>query len=172
MSLFLLWIVQITRVVGREHCLGTGIAKETIPSGFPVFQVVVPGCSGNSYGTSPNLWVQKKLVKLEQSTQNTCLRPTEFFESFLVTLPSISSEISEMYSWVVSGSSEFRDWVSLVFSGVSLETAASFLLFFNVAINLREKISQLWKLIWVFNFITQAKISSYYEVKVSTKTNS
>ena len=37
MSLFLLWIVQITRVVGREHHFGTGIAYGTIHSGFPVF---------------------------------------------------------------------------------------------------------------------------------------
>ena len=55
-------------------------------------------------------------------------------ESFLVTLPSISSETWEMYSWVNSGSSTFCPLLPLLPSGVSLETAANFLLFLNVAI--------------------------------------
>ena len=71
MRIFLLRIVQVTRVVGGEHRFGTRIAEGTISSGFPVFLVVVPGCSRNNYGTGPNLWVQKKLVKHRQSTQNT-----------------------------------------------------------------------------------------------------
>ena len=61
------------------------------------------------------------------------------FESFLVTLPSISSETWEMYSGVIFGSSGFCDWLFLVFSGVSLETAANFLIFLKVAMILREK---------------------------------
>ena len=56
----------------------------------------------------------------------------KFFESFLLTLPSISSETWEMYSWANSGSSVFCDWLSLAFSGVSLETAANFLLFLKM----------------------------------------
>ena len=82
MSLFLLWIVWITRVISREHHFVTGIAWGTIPSGFPVFGVVVTGCSRNNYGKSPNLWVQKKLTRLRRSTKNAWLRPTEFFGKF------------------------------------------------------------------------------------------
>ena len=62
------------------------------------------------------------------------------FESFLVTLPSISSETWEIYSWVSSGSRTFGALPLLVLSGVSLETAANFLLFLNVAIKLGEKV--------------------------------
>ena len=61
-----------------------------------------------------------------------------FLEKFLVTFPSISSQNWEMYSWAISGSSVFYDWLFFVFSGVSLETAANFLLFLNVAIILRK----------------------------------
>ena len=82
MRLFQLWIVQNTRVVGREHRFGTGIAQLTISIGFPVFCFVVLRCFRNSYGTSPNLWVQKKFVKLRQSTQTAWLRPAELFGKF------------------------------------------------------------------------------------------
>ena len=62
------------------------------------------------------------------------------FESFLVTLPSISSETWEIYSWVSSGSRTLGAFPLLVLSGVSLETAANFLLFLNVAILLGENL--------------------------------
>ena len=67
----------------REHFFGSGFVEGTIPSGFPVFWVAVPGCSRNGYGTSPNLSVQKKFIKFKQSTQNTWLRPAEFFWKFI-----------------------------------------------------------------------------------------
>ena len=91
-------------------------------------------------------------------------------ESFLVTLPSISSETWEMYSWAISGSSVFHDWLFLVFSGVSLETAAIFLLFLKVAMLLREKFYQQYRLNWSFIFVIKVLISSYYEGKGSIKT--
>ena len=78
------------------------------------------------------------------------------FESFLVTLPSIPSETWEMYSWANSGSSVFCDRLFLVFSGVSLETAANFLLFPNVAKILREKFCQWWRLNWSFIFYNKS----------------
>ena len=99
----------------RDSCFGAGIVWGTIPTGFPVPWVAVPGCSRNDYGTSPNLWVQKKFVKFRQRTQNTWLRTAEFFWKFLVTLPSISFETWEMYSWVIPGSSVFCDWLLLLF---------------------------------------------------------
>ena len=71
-------------------------------------------------------------------------------ESFLVTLSSISSETWEMYCWATPGSSAFCDWVFLVFSGVSLETATNFLLFLKIAMILRKKFCQLWRLNWFF----------------------
>ena len=165
---------QASKLLGcrREYRFGTVIAQGTIPSGFPVFWVAAPGCSRNSYRTSPNLWVQKKFVKLRQSTKIRDSVRLKSFERFLVTLPSIFSETWDMYSWAIPGSSMFCDWLFLVFSRVSLETASNFLFFLNVVMIPREKFCQLWRLNWVFNFITKGNISSYYEGKVSRKTNS
>ena len=72
------------------------------------------------------------------------------FESFLITLPPISLETREIYSGSLPESSVFCDWLLLVFSGVSLETAASFLLFLKVTMILREKFCQQWTLNWTF----------------------
>ena len=66
----------------RDHQFGTGNVLGTIPIGFPVSCVAVPGRSRNGYGTIPNLWVPKKFVQFRQSTQNERLRPTEFFREF------------------------------------------------------------------------------------------
>ena len=90
-------------------------------------------------------------------------------ENFLMNLPSISSKTWEMYSWAIPGSSMFCDLLFLVFSGVFLETAANFFLFFKVAMILREKFCQLWRLNWSFNSITKANISFYYEGNFQSK---
>ena len=90
------------------------------------------------------------------------------FESFLVTLPSISSETWEMYSWVSSGSSVFCALLFLAPSGVSLETADNFPLFLNVSMLLREISISGEDWIWVL-FIT-SRISSCCEGNVSVKT--
>ena len=74
------------------------------------------------------------------------------FERFLVTLPLTSSETWGMYSWAISRSSVFSDWLFLVFPGVSPETAAKFLLFVKFAMILRQKFCQLWRLNWSFLF--------------------
>ena len=65
------------------------------------------------------------------------------WESFLVTLPSIFSETRVMYFSAVPGLGVLCESFFLVVSGVSLETAARFLIFLNVAIILREKLGQL-----------------------------
>ena len=62
------------------------------------------------------------------------------WDSFLLTLPSISSETCVIYSSLVLGTDVFRDWPFLGFSSsVSLVTAANFRLFLNVAIFLKGK---------------------------------
>ena len=62
------------------------------------------------------------------------------WDSFLVTLPSISSESCVIYSSLILGTDVFRDWPFLEFSScVSLVTAANFRLFLNVAIFLMGK---------------------------------
>ena len=53
------------------------------PSVLPVFQISVSWCSWDSHGTSPNLWIQKKLVKFWKSTQDTWLCFAKFLREFL-----------------------------------------------------------------------------------------
>ena len=77
------------------------------------------------------------------------------FENFLVTLPLISSETWEVYTWTNSGSSVFWALLFLVLSVVFLETAASFLLFLKVAIVLRETILSAVKTELKFHFVQQ-----------------
>ena len=62
------------------------------------------------------------------------------WDSFLVTLPSTSSETCVIYSSLILGTDVLRDWPFLGCSScVSLVTAASFRLFLNVVIFLKGK---------------------------------
>ena len=62
------------------------------------------------------------------------------WDSFLATLPSISSESFVIYSSLILGTDVFRDWPFLGFSScISLVTAANFRLFLNDAIFLGGK---------------------------------
>ena len=63
------------------------------------------------------------------------------WDSFLLTLPSISSETCVIFSSLIQGTDVFRDWPFLGCSScVSLVTAANFRLFLNVAIFLKKKL--------------------------------
>ena len=69
-----------------------------------------------------------------------------------------------MYSSAIPGLSVFCDWLFLAFSGVSLETAANFLLFVKVVMILMEKPCQLWKLKWIL-FCNKNVSLFYFEGK-------
>ena len=56
------------------------------------------------------------------------------WDSFLVTLPSISSKNCALYCSVIPGADEFCDWLFRGFSCVSLDIAANLRLFLIVAI--------------------------------------
>ena len=103
--------------------------------------------------------VQKKFIEFRQSTQKVWLSPAKLLGKFLVTLLSIFSETWVKYSSAISELSVFCDWLFLVFSGVSLETTANFLLFLNVAMILRKKLCHLWRLNW-FLFYNKVLIFS------------
>ena len=80
------------------------------------------------------------------------------WDNFLVTLPSILSKTSVIYSSVILGTEMFRDWPFLLCSScVSLGTAANFCLFLNVAIFSRENGTQLWRLKY-FLFVKHFKV--------------
>ena len=156
-------------MAGREHRFGTGIAYRTIPSGFPVFWAVVPGCCRNSYGTSPNLWVQKEFIKFRQRTQNAWLRPVEFLGKFFSDPPfNFFRNLRD----VLLGHSRIEFVLGLTvpcFYGVPLETAANFLLLLNVAIFLREKLCHLWSLNWILNVYQKWQSPLLWVKRFSTK---
>ena len=80
---FFLWAFEWARVMRKIPHFGIGIIWGAILMSFPVFWISVSGRSLNSYGTSPNLWVQKELVKFWQGIQDTWLRFAKFFREFL-----------------------------------------------------------------------------------------
>ena len=135
------------------------------PSGLLIFCVVVSRCSGNNYGTRPNLWVQKKFIKLRQSTQNAWLRPAKFVGknfskppfNFFRNLSVLLFSHPRTQCFVTGCSISF-----LIF----LETASNFLPFLNAAINLREKLVSCENLI-DFYFFNKSLISSFMREKVS-----
>ena len=66
--------------------------------------------------------------------------PRNSWDSFLLILPSISSETCVIYSSLILGTDVFRDWPFLGCSScVSLVTAANFRLFLNFTIFLKGK---------------------------------
>ena len=80
---FCLWAIGLARVVRKIPHFRIGIIWGAIPMSFPVFRISISGRSVSGYGTSPNLWVQKELVKFRQCTQDTWLRYAKFLREFL-----------------------------------------------------------------------------------------
>ena len=80
---FCLWAIELVWVMKKTAHFGVGIVWGAIPSVLPVFQISVSGCSWDSHGTRPNLWVQKKLVKFWQGSQDTWLCFAKFLREFL-----------------------------------------------------------------------------------------
>ena len=149
----------------REPRFGIGIIWGTVPSGFPVFWVAVSGCIRNGYGTSPNLWVQKKLVKFWQCTQDTRLCPTELFWVFFSYSPfNLFRNLRDM------ALSQFR--VKCILSSTVSSTfgcfswnCCQFFLFLNVAIRLGGKNLSAMRTEFYLYFWLTMLISSYYEGK-------
>ena len=134
---FCLWAIELTRVVRKIPHFGIGIIWRAIPMNFPVFWIRVSGRSVSGYRTSPNLWVQKELVKFRQCTQDTWLCFAKLLREFLGYPPlNLLGDLGDVFLGY-SGSSKF---CPLLPSGVSLESAANFLLFLSVAIFLEGKL--------------------------------
>ena len=159
------WILSLGYWVGQSDEENTPLRDRdhlrSDPMSSPVFWISVSGRSLNSYGTSPNLWVQKELVKFRQGTQDTWLRFAKFLREFLGYPPlNLLGDLGDVILGN-SGSSTFCPLLLLLPSGVSLETAANFLLFLNVAILLEGKSCQ-W-LILILSFLVLIKVSSKSE---------
>ena len=136
---FSLWAVELTRVMKKIPHFGVGIVWGTIPSGLPVFWIIVPGCSRNSHGTSPNLWVQEEIIKLWQGSQDAWLCSAKFpwelsGNSTFNLLRDLGDETLEL----IQGQVRSVLYCFYCLQDFSLKTAANFFLFLNVAILLRE----------------------------------
>ena len=81
------------------------------------------------------------------------------WDNFLVTLLSISWETCVMYSLVIPGTDVFCDWLFLKYCCVSLDTAANFRLFPNVAISWEKSVQQFGKLKYFVFFIQFQRIT-------------
>ena len=92
----------------------------------------------NVPGTVPECvvicWFQRKSSNLDRAPKMRDSVRLNSWDSFLLTLPSISSETCVIYSSLVLGTDVFRDWPFLGCSScVSLVTAANFRFFLTVA---------------------------------------
>ena len=83
---------------------------------------------------------KRKLSTLDRAPKMRDYVLLNSWDSFLVTLPSTSSETCVIYSSLILGTDVLRDWPFLGFSScISLVKAANFRLLLNVAIFLKRK---------------------------------
>ena len=105
-----------------------------------VFHICVPECPGTVPECVPICGFKRNSSNLDRAQKMRDSVLLNSWDSFLVTLPSISSETCVINSSLILGTDVFRDWPFLGFSScVSLVTAANFRLFLNVAIFLKGK---------------------------------
>ena len=80
-------------------------------------------------------WFKRNSSNLDSAPKMRDSVRLNYWNSFLVTLPSICSETCVIYSSLILGADMYRDWPFLGCSScVSLITAANFRLFLDVAI--------------------------------------
>ena len=103
-------------------------------------------------------WFERNSSNLDRASEMRDSIRLNSWDSFLVILPSISSETCVIYSSLILGTGVFRDWPFLGCSCcVFPVTAANFRLYLNVAIFLRENATQLWRLNY-FVFVNKLEI--------------
>ena len=134
---------------------GRGLLQDEDHSGndfklVPGFLVIFPGFSRNGSGECPYLWAQRNSTNLDRAPKIRNSVLLNLWDSFSVTLPSISSETCVLYSSVNPGTHVVYDSLLLDYSCVSLQTAVNFRLFLNVAISWGKSVQQYWKLIYCF----------------------
>ena len=119
---------------------GQGASKERSPVGSWISKLLfldVPGTATEEVRTCGFRRNSSSFDRAPKIRDSVLLNS---FESFLVTLPSISSETCVIYSSLILGTDVFRDWLFLGCSScVSLVTAANFRFFLNDAIFLKRK---------------------------------
>ena len=117
----------------------------------------------NVSGTVPECirtcWFRRNSSNLDRAPKMRDSILLNSWDSFLVTLPSISAESCVIYSSLILGTDVFRDSPFLGFSFcISLVTAANFRLFLNVAIFWREKCYAVLKTELVFYLLIKLRL--------------
>ena len=149
MANFWAWVLCI--LAAEDACFRMRMTLRVVLIRSLVFHVSVSGCSG----TFPECI---RICGFKRNSSNSDRAPKmrdsvlpNSWDSFLVTLPSISSETCVIYSSLILGTDVFRDWPFLGGSPcVSLVTAANFRLFLNIAIFLKGKCYAVMKTELVF----------------------
>ena len=155
--------------MGREWS-GQGSFRERSPVGSRLSESLFLNVLGTATEQVWTCGLRRNSSSLDKEPKMRDSVRLNSFESFLVTLPSISSETWKMYLWAIPRSSVFCHWLFLVLSDVSLETAANFLLFLKVAMIMRKKFCQLQRLNWSFLYIATVLVSYNFEGEASRKT--
>ena len=75
-----------------------------------VFHVCVPGCSGTVPECVRICWFKRNSSNLDRVPKMRDSVLLNSWDSFLLTLPSISSESCVIYSSLILGTDVFRDW--------------------------------------------------------------
>ena len=132
----------------ENNASGQGSSTESSPVVFLFFEPLFLDAPGRATGNIRTCGLRRNSSSLDKAPKMPDSVRLNSLERFSLTLSSISPEAWEIYSWSIRGSSVFCAWLLFVFSSVSLETAAIFLLIFNVALIVREKLCQFWRLNW------------------------
>ena len=148
------WATVAFSLAAEDACSRMRINLGVVLIRSLVFYVCVPGT--NVPGTIPECF---RICGLRRNSSNLDRAPKmrdfvllNSWDSFQVTLPSISSETCVIFSSLILGTDVFRDWPFLECSScVPLATAANFHLFLNVAIFLKGKRYAVMKTDLVFN---------------------
>ena len=134
------WARVLCSLAAEEACFRMRITLGVVL----IRSLVIHVCVSECFGTVPECvricWFGRNSSNLDRAPKMRDSVLLNSWNSFLVTLPSISSKSCLIYSWLILGTDVFRDWPFLGFSScISLVTAANFRLFLNVAIFLRGK---------------------------------
>ena len=125
------WARVLCSLAAEEACFRMRVTHGVVLIRSLVIHVCVSECFRNGSGVHP-YWFRRNSSKLDRVHKMRDSVLLYSWDSFLVTLPSISSESCVIYSSLILGTDVFRDWPFLGFSScVSLVTAANFRLFLN-----------------------------------------
>ena len=109
------------------------VPKSHFPGWFPVFQVIPISESDCTCA------FKRKSSSFQRALKVRVIVMNNSWDSFLMTWPSIFSNICEMYFSVIPGTNMAFHWLLLTFSCASLEIPVNFRLIPNAVISWRDK---------------------------------